>query len=221
MSQHFDGIVAPAPARRGGAVLLRGWFVAAAATVPAAALHGLAHGAQPSLAVVLVALVLAAALAVPLVGRRWSRWRSAAAVTLSQLCFHLIFAIDGGLHGVSAHSGHHHSVEETAAQIRTGLASASAPAASIPDHGAGWMLVAHLVAALFSTLLFWYGYDCIMRVASWAHGVAVRVWDALAPVQIGVIRLLSLRQYVSFRRPLAIAQWIIRTRRGRAPPVLV
>lgn len=215
-------ISAEQPARRGGvAALLRGWFVAIAATVPAAALHGAAHGAIPSYAAIIVGIVAAAAIAVPLVGKKWSRWRSAAAISVAQTCYHAMFALDGGMMQItdSGTGHHHHSAVETASQLRAGLAAMGSGHAS---HGAndGWMLAAHALAAVVSTLLFWYGYACIIGVAQFAGGIAAFVLRALTPAMLGAIRIPAVpATFTAYRRQL-YAQWVARGIRGRGPPAL-
>ncbi|CAG7844946.1 hypothetical protein USB125703_01199 [Pseudoclavibacter triregionum] len=134
-------------ARAGGAgrALARGWSAAAIAVVPAAASHGIAGGHAVAPIVLLVALVLAAAVCVPLVGRSLSRVRLVAAVLASQAGLHLLYACGAGASAaVDGPMGGHVHGPGLAPEAAGAIAAAAGHAAPVD----GPMLVAHLVAAV-------------------------------------------------------------------------
>ncbi|WP_176386743.1 hypothetical protein [Gulosibacter sp. 10] len=151
---------------RGPRMLARGWALAVVATAPAAALHGAAHGHDPEPAVLLVAVVLAAAISVPLIGRRFSRLRSALAILSSQALFHAFFTATD-LSGVSAPG-----VDTHAHHFETGALHLVAPAA---EAAGGWMLGAHLLAALATVGLVWYGEALLRRILRGCHAAVDRL----------------------------------------------
>ncbi|WGH83633.1 hypothetical protein [Auritidibacter ignavus] len=158
----------PAPRHHGPARLARGWLVAAGsasvATVAHVMAHGLAHGPngygiladlmQLLISPVwLLTVVLCAPIATLLAGRRISGWATAVILTFGQIIFHgastLITAAAGTtVTGVVApgHPDHH----------VTGIIVNSAETGAVPSAGSA-MLMAHLMAALFTTALIVHG----------------------------------------------------------------
>ena len=204
-------------ARRSGGALVaaRAWGVALVATAPAGALHGAAHGMHVPLGSLAVALVIAAAIAAPLVGRpfrsrRAGRIRSAIAITASQLFFHGFFAVATAPIGAGGH--HDHSATAT----RDALAAAAHGPAAVLDAP---MLLAHAGAAAVATVALWYG-EALLR------GIITAGREALR----GALRLgrgldgLHLPQPPRLRAfgellPL-LAQRTAASRFGRGPPLL-
>lgn len=202
---------------RGVHMLLRGWLIALVVTLPAAAMHGIAHGAIVQPVALVVALVFAAAICTPLVGTRWSRMRSALAVIGSQLCFHGLFAIADSMSGPAAHRGHLHDPE----LIRQQLQQAAPHAAHQHAAGDGSLMAAsHAVASVVTVGMLWYGHALLNAVCAWAQ----------APV------LAAVRLFLALKRPIAnfpatlwtavFELWVpVRTAfieavQGRAPPVV-
>lgn len=216
---------AAAPARRldGRLIAARAWGMALIATVPAGALHGVAHGMHVPLASLAVAFVIAAAIAAPLVGvrfrsRRAGRIRAAVAITASQLFFHGFFTIAtapiGGTEGGHAHHAHGD------AAVRDALAGHAAhdhgPAAALDQS----MLAAHLAAAALTTAALWYG-EALLRGIVDAGRQALTGAARLARVVLAGIRLPQPPRIrpVGALLPL-LAQRHALVLQGRGPPAL-
>jgi len=75
--------------------LARGWVVGLVATTVAAVSHSLAGGYRPGVLSFGTALVFAGMLGTLVIGRRPSLPRLSVAVGMSQLAFHLLFALLG------------------------------------------------------------------------------------------------------------------------------
>lgn len=197
---------------RGPRTLIRGWAMAVVATVPAASLHGGVDGHSPSALTLLVATVLAAAICVPLVGKKFTRVRSGAAILASQALFHTFFSMTGTGHVTvtGATSGHSHHVGHTSIDIAVTGATVEV---------SSWMVAAHFAAALITVGLVWYGESLLRGVLS-AFGAVVTNISTLAGVVRGNFappRLTSFPAVWHRTRPIAarVAQLV----QGRAPPV--
>jgi hypothetical protein len=90
--------------------VIRGLSAATVATAVAATSHGIADGAQPSIAGIVLAIVFAAAVCIPLARTRMPLPRLATAVTISQLGFHLVFSYLGAS-GTAVATSHHGGVD--------------------------------------------------------------------------------------------------------------
>nr|WP_274637516.1 hypothetical protein [Microbacterium bovistercoris] len=182
-----------APSRSARAV--RGVTAALVTALVAATAHTFAGGGAPSPLLVGIAVILAAPLAVALVGRRGSAVRTAAAVAAAQGVFHLAFALfaDPG------------AVTYTAAPGMVGHAAAHTTMTMTTLHGAGShdmspgspMILAHLVAALVTFALLWRGERMLralgrgirrlvplLVIAPWRPEVRRRIGDVLPDIPV-------------------------------------
>ena len=145
---------------------LRGTAAAWVATVVAATAHTLAGGGAPSPALVAAVGILAAPVAVAVVGRRLVAWRLTATVLASQALFHVAFAVTADADPAALH-GHH------VTRLGSDLSAVVLPDAP--------MLAAHVLAAV-ATIAATYGGERMLRALgrgirsmfSRAHGVAPR-----------------------------------------------
>jgi hypothetical protein len=180
----------------------RGTGAAAAATAAAAVSHGIAGG-DISLIAVIVAMLFSTTICIPLVGRRLSVPRLAAAVVVSQLGFHLLFSSLGSTEVVWRASADHHGV----------AMSADVAAAPAPAHAGMWL--GHAIAALVTTVLLARGEAAARDLIS--QVLHVPIWRLVAPVAIPVERsraavvrvvrpriLVVLTSALSYRGPPAI-----------------
>lgn len=199
---------------RGPSALIRGWAMATVATVPAAALHGGVHGHAPTALTLLVAIALSAAVCVPLVGKKFTRFRSGAAIFASQALFHTFFSMTGTgeVTVVAATSGHAHHAMQGPIDISVSGAGMDVTM---------WMLAAHVVAALITVGLVWYG-EALVRGILGAVKSAVANLSALVLVA-GATLALSPRTRIHVRgdEPRLIASRVAELIQGRAPPVCV
>lgn len=123
-------------------MLVRGWLAAVAVTVPAAVLHGVAHGSTPHPLALGIALALSAAICVPLVGgARVTRPRIAIAVILAQGAYHLFFSGADTLAPAPLGHQHHAPVVWSALPVPAGVASTMT------------MQLAHVAAAALTIVL--------------------------------------------------------------------
>lgn len=125
----------------------RAAVAATVATGVALASHVLGGGAIPAAPGIAVPLALSFAVCVQIAGRELSWWRTASAVTASQVLFHTLFvlgssevALIGATHATHAPHAHH-------GDPGTMTASVSVSGA----HGGAVMSVSHLVAAALTT----------------------------------------------------------------------
>ncbi|MGO1544002.1 MAG: hypothetical protein ACTHXA_06640 [Gulosibacter sp.] len=199
----------------GPLTLARGWGLGVVATVPAALFHGIAHGNTPEPIALGVAIVIAAAISVPLVGRKFTRVRSGAAIFASQALFHTFFAMAGTgsvtVSGdTSAHAHHHGSGHFD-------LTVASSGAVIGVDV---WMLLAHLAAAVITVGCVWYG-EALLRSLVHALGTAVTKigeWGSVVDATRALPRVPRIRVDTALIRPLAARVFALV--QGRGPPVL-
>ncbi|WP_255266105.1 hypothetical protein [Microbacterium hominis] len=134
---------------------LRGTAAAAIATTLASTGHTFGGGAAPSLWLLVAVTVLAAPLAVAMVGRRRSLPRLAAAIATAQIALHTAFAVVGGAAPVTP-AGHEHVMPGVAIGVATTHAGGHLTAA---------MLIGHLVAALVTIALVAYGERLLAMIA--------------------------------------------------------
>jgi hypothetical protein len=153
--------------------LLRGALLGTVATLLAAMSHLSGGGPAPSV----LALVLGAAFATAVgtaaigrvtAGRPVGLTRTAVAVGIAQLAFHLGFSLLGAGAVVSSTGGHHHAV----------FAIASDPASAVAQGGAA-MWLAHLAAATLTVL--------------YLRHLESRVWAVLARLGGFLLRALGIR----------------------------
>lgn len=182
---------------------LRGTASAWIATIIAATSHTLAGGGGPSPALVAVIGVLAAPLAVLLIGRRLTALRVGATVVVAQAMFHVAFALAAGADpAVSA--GHVHDRTLHAAPSFAGVVLPDAP-----------MLLAHTVAAA-ATMLALYGGERMLRALGRGIRSVLRraVEPALAPPVV-------LRRWAGASDPAARHGVVLSDLSRRGPPALV
>ena len=148
----------------------RGWLTAGFSVVVAAFSHVAGGGAEPGALGVVLALAFAVPLCIALTGRRASLLRLAVSVAASQLAFHLLFSLGGGVgSGASSAGGHHSPLVVTAAPPDL----LAAPGGHHMAMVGGLMWVAHVVAALVTVVGLRWGAHCLERLAVVAvHGLA-------------------------------------------------
>ncbi len=169
--------------------LTRGWLAALAATSPAALSHGLADGHAVAPLPLAVALVLAACVCVPLVGRRISKLRMTTAVLASQALFHGLFAIAGHCSPLQLAdvAGHAHHGTGLDAYTLAAMAEHAQPVVA-PSL---LMLFGHLAAAVLTLAALWYAERLARAILSTAFNVVARLVALLTPVRpISAARML-------------------------------
>lgn len=130
---------------------LRGSASAAVATLIAATSHTLGGGGAPPAWLLLTVAVLAAPLAVWIVGRAPSLWRTAVVVVASQALFHTTFILLGNAQLRPAEHIH-------------GLPTLAGATPHVHNLGAP-MIVAHLLAAVVTVILVAHGERMLRSVA--------------------------------------------------------
>jgi hypothetical protein len=153
--------------------LLRGALLGSVATLLAALSHVAGGGPVPSgLALVLGGVFATAvgtlALGRVAAGRRAPLGRTAVAVGVAQLAFHLGFSLLGTGGSVRSTGGHHHSL----------VSIATDPGSAVAQGGAG-MWLAHLIAAVATVL--------------YLRHLEARVWAVLARLGGFLLRALGIR----------------------------
>lgn len=137
---------------------LRGVSAAAVATLVAATAHTLAGGGAPPPAFVASVIVLAAPLAVLLVGRKLSLPRVTAIVLAAQALFHTAFGVISSVPlPAGGTTGHHHAPAPLALSEPTEATTALLPQAV--------MLIAHLLAAVVTVLALHRGEHLLRALA--------------------------------------------------------
>lgn len=179
VAPHASGRPHPAPPRvvRGPARLARGVAGALAMTVLAALFHTAAvpGAGLPDVRVAAFAAVLAAPVCTALAGRALSLWRTAAAVTVAQGLFHVLYGIAAGGHAVAPAAGVDPAHLHHAAAAAGPLVSVSAgPAAGHVHAAEPLMLAAHAAAAVLTVLVLRRGEALVLAVAE-------RVLQAVLP----------------------------------------
>lgn len=148
--------------------LLRGTLLGSVATLLAALSHSWAGGTVPGPLALGLGAVFAAAVGTVAVGRRGSLLRTAVAVAVGQLAFHLAFSLLGGGASVVGHAGHHASVAAIVAD----------PSSAVARGGAA-MWLAHLAAGVLTVL--------------YLRHLERRVWELLARLGWRVVAALGIR----------------------------
>ena len=148
---------------------LRGCAAAVVATLVSATAHTLAGGGAPPPVLVLAIAVLAAPVAVVLVGRRPSRVRTGMAVLASQVVFHVAFAVAGSLGAETMPAGHAHGAMIAASMPGMPMLGMTMPGMTMHP-GAGMdadasMLIAHAVAAVVTVIMVSYGERMLRAIA--------------------------------------------------------
>lgn len=152
--------------------LVRAAAVSATATVLAAVSHTVGGGSAPHPLLVLAVATVLTPLSAVLVGSAQSRGRVAATVLVSQGVFHLLFHALGSPTNADVAGGaaHSHHVDLT-------LLAPVAPVAPV----SALMLVAHLVAAMLTTVLIWHGEALVATIIGWVEALFRRA-AAVAPI---------------------------------------
>jgi hypothetical protein len=147
-----------------GARTLRGAAFACIATLVAAVAHTLGGGGAPSPLFCAVVAALALPFAVAFAGRTDAAWRTWAAVGVSQLLFHLAFAITGDVGAASAAPEHAHM---HAVVPLTSGAVAVAPVDPV-------MVLAHVLGAIVTALAVRRGETIVRAVIRWYRRALAR-----------------------------------------------
>jgi hypothetical protein len=184
---------------------LRGTAAAWTATVIAATAHTLAGGGAPPPLLVAVVGLLAAPLAVALVGRRPSSWRVAIIVVASQAMFHGAFVLASSATGGTTMPAHAHGAMLAA--------PAHSMVSALPEPP---MLLGHLIAAAATTLALFYGERMLRALGRGIHRLLARAETVVA----SATTLRRVRPVPSRRAyPLRSIPLTALSRRG--PPVFV
>jgi hypothetical protein len=173
---------------------------AAVATVVAATAHTLAGGGAPAPLLVAAVAILCSPFATALIGRGLSAWRVASAVLVSQVLFHLAFAITAGTDPAATTASHAHH-----------LALPGTAAAVLPD---GPMTAGHVVAAIATVLALYFGERMLRALGRGIRSLFSRA-RAIAP-RPPVPRLVA-----TVPRPLRQQRVVLSGLSRRGPPSLV
>lgn len=190
--------------------LLRGALLGTVATLLAAVSHAAGGGPVPGGLALVLGCVFATAVGTIVLGRveagrRGSPVRTAVAVGIAQLAFHLGFSLLGTGGAVHSTGGHHHAL----------LTVAADPATAIAQGGAG-MWLAHLVAAVATVL--------------YLRHLEGRVWAVLARLGGFLLRALGIRMpqlHAPHPRPavsrtlVAASAWLRDAIARRGPPAVL
>jgi hypothetical protein len=160
--------------------LLRGTLLGSVATLLAALSHSWAGGVVPDPLALALGAVFASAVGTAVVGRRGSLARTAIAVAVGQLAFHLAFSLLGSGASVVVHAGHHPSVAAIVAD----------PSGAVARGGAA-MWLAHLAAGVLTVL--------------YLRHLERRVWGLLARLGWRLVEVLGIRVPVRAPRTVAAA----------------
>jgi len=141
----------------------RGAAASTIAVLIAAVSHTVGGGAAPHPLLILSLSVLLTPVAALIVGGAPRAWRTAAAVAVAQLIFHMVFVALNATAGATV-SGHHHTIS-----------LAALPSAAPADAG---MLGAHVIAAAATWALLQHGESTLRAIARWVR-VTLRTTPAL------------------------------------------
>jgi uncharacterized membrane protein len=200
---------------------LRGWLTAGFSVVVAASSHVAGGGERPGTLGVVLALAFSVPLCVALARGRVSTARLVPAVALSQLAFHLLFAVGSSStgQGPTASGGHHSALVVTAAVDGAARAVSGAGAGHVMAMSSATMWVAHGLAALLTVLGIRHGARCVDRLVRLAARRLAVVRLLLAgTASVPEARVVSMTD-VAPRRPALLVFLTARPRRG--PPLLV
>ncbi|MFB8190218.1 hypothetical protein ACFC14_12885 [Microbacterium sp. NPDC055988] len=153
--------------------LLRAAAVSSVATLLAALSHTFGGGAAPHPLLILAVATLLTPFSALLVGSRQSRGRVAAAVFVAQGAFHLLFQALGSPTGADTVGvvGHDHHLDLDL----LGPATAETSLTTM-------MLLAHIAAALLTTVLVWHGEALLRSVVRWVEAMLQRA-ATVAPAE--------------------------------------
>ncbi|RKQ37212.1 hypothetical protein C1C97_005025 [Kocuria tytonis] len=204
---------------------MRGWAAAAVCTLCAATSHYAMDPAPPDPLLLGLVLALAGLVCVLLAGRRRGAVRTGLAVLLSQLPFHLLFAVGG--HSAAAapgtlargHGHHAHAVQSMAEQGAGAVAHDPGFTAGLHCGAAvtAPMLWAHVAAAAVTFVLIRHAEDGWWRLLAAAVQVFFTAVELLRPVLVPSRRLRPVpRAYLLPPRTWSPVRVISR----RGPPAL-
>jgi hypothetical protein len=147
---------------------VRGAAASVIATLLAAVSHTVGGGQAPNPLLMLAVSVLLAPLAAVLVGRTIRLVGIASAVAITQVLFHVLFAVTGDVPLAGAVLGPHRHGALTPADLPVVMSPAHASSLAAP------MIVAHLCAAVVTTVLLWRGELILRAVTRWVRAVLHR-----------------------------------------------
>jgi hypothetical protein len=186
----------------------RGSAAAAMATFFAAFSHAVSGAETPSFFALVAATVLAAALCIALADRALSAWRLAGSVVLSQLGYHLLFAMVPTSTGtVVAGTGHHADMVMLTTDAGSHLHASASPTMWL---GHTIAAVATIAALLYGERLFFALFDTL-RLSVRVLCAVIRV----APLEIPALRRASWLPVL-----LAPQRVLLSVMRHRGPPSL-
>ncbi|WP_298867330.1 hypothetical protein [uncultured Microbacterium sp.] len=148
--------------------IVRGAAASVIATLLAAVSHTIGGGQAPNPLLMLAVSVLLTPLAAVLVGRTVRLAGITGAVTITQVLFHLLFAVTGDIPLAGAAPGTHQHGVLTPADLAVVMPSAHTSSLDAP------MLVAHLCAAVVTTVLLWRGELILRAITRWVRAVLRR-----------------------------------------------
>lgn len=157
--------------------VIRGFGAALAATTIALIGHLLGGGELPTMLGVAVPLVVSTLVAIPLIGRSLSLWRTASVVVLSQLAFHWLFVL--GSTGTATTSG---------AEM-PGMQHAMAGSVEVSAHTMATpaMSFGHIAAAAFTIVALFQGERVLRQLLALAVGWVRTVFRLTAtPIPVHV-----------------------------------
>lgn len=153
--------------------LLRGASAASIATTLAALSHTFGGGSLPHPLLMLAVAVLLTPVAALLVGARVRLPGLAGAVAATQLVFHALFEVVGGITPTGAVPGAH----QHGPMVLAFAAGAGDPSLLTASPG---MLAAHVAAAVVTTALVWRGELLVQVIARWVRSL-LRTLRPVAP----------------------------------------
>lgn len=213
LSSHISGV----------ARLLRGWVVAVLAVMLAAgghqAAHSILHGTADSIPLELLGFsaAMTAPIAVGLAGKRLSTWSTATTTVVAQFVFHALYSLPyTGMSSIQeAHAHHHDLVPVTEPHGAHAMHVSGAEAVQISGAADVVMIVAHFLAAVFTTAVIVHGERCLVTLVGWLLLAPTRFVLAAEPVSIVRPKLVQRIARVWIPRPIDVSQ----TRSTRGPPV--
>jgi len=189
--------------------LLKALAVACLSTGVALAMHVAGGGALPTPSGIAVPFILALAAGAQLAGATPSRWRLAAAVTVSQAAFHVLFSWGAGATmsvapGLGAHAGH----DPRALALTVGGGH------TMQSHLTPAMVAAHALAALGTYAVLRHAEALLEAGRRWARDLVSRLEPPSTRALVPAGRTLAARPALARRlRIVAHAQGV------RGPPL--
>jgi len=197
----------------GIARFVRGWVVAMLAVILAAGGHQAAHsimhgGAEPiPLELLVFSAALTAPIAVVLIGNRTSQWSTACTTVFGQLAFHALYSLSSSSIATQ-HAGHVQGHMDFAMAVESQAIHASTAADVV-------MVVAHLLAAVLTTVVITHGERSLLTIVSWLTLAPIRVVLATLPVICTRPKIVQPWSRVWIPHALNVSQ----TRSTRGPPL--